>query len=649
MSPVVSAVLFVLGTLAAVAVLAALARKLLGLNVGVTRTLVAGGLGLVGQTLFGLAVRPTGQPVLVSIQFGVALLVAATFLVVAEAVVPTGSLGWPVDWVRAVRRRLARTRRYSQITAIAVRHGLGPYLWGRRRARSDSASGPHRLARSLRLALEEGGVTFVKLGQLVATRGDLLPVEFVEELSRLHSTVTPVSWPRLREVLVDELGAPIDEVFAEFDETPLAAAAVAQVHRARLRDGTDVVVKIQRPGIRTEVTRDLDILSRLARTLETRTRWGATMGVRELTAGFSAALREELDFRVEVRNTLAVTAGGHDDSRVVLPTVHEGLSTTRVMVLDRLDGNPLGASTEVLRALSEADRAALARALLDCVLRQIVVDGVFHADPHPGNVLLLADGRLALLDYGSVGRLDATLRAALGRLLHAADLGDPAAMRDALLELVVSSDELDEHQLERALGQFMAVHLGTGGTGPDLEMFTALLRLAARFELSVPPEVAAVFRSLITLDGTLAVLSPGFDLMTEARTSATVMMADRFTYDSLRRSVADELLALLPMVRRLPRRLDRITGALERGQLSMRIRLLSDDGDRRAVTTMLDQVITAFLGGTTGVMAVLLMGTEGGPVVTAGLSLYQVIGYNMLVLSGVLVLRTLFVMLRRGR
>ncbi|MFD1147731.1 ABC1 kinase family protein [Saccharothrix hoggarensis] len=645
MSEVLFAPLFIGGTLLAVAVLAALARKLLGLRVGVTRTLMAGGLGLIAETVFGVAVRPTGnQPVLITIQIGVALTVAVMFLVAAEAVAPTGSLGWPTDWVKGLRSRISRTRRYSRITGIAVRHGLGPYLRG---TRTRARSGPRRPARSLRLALEEGGVTFVKLGQLMATRSDLLPPEFVSELSRLHSHVTPVGWDEIGDLLEEELGRPVHEVFASFEERPMAAAAIAQVHRARLLDGTDVVVKIQRPGIRAVVTRDLDILSRLARTLEARTRWGAAIGIRELATGFSGALREELDFRVEVRNTLAVSAGRSGDTDVVLPTLHERLCTERVMVLDRLDGTPLGEATG-LRDLDPAKRQELARDLLGCVLRQILVDGVFHADPHPGNVLVLSDGRLALLDYGSVGRLDTAVRSALQRLLFAANTGDAAALRDALLELAVPAEEVDETKLERALGQFMALHLA-GSTGPNLEVFTALLRLTAKFGLVVPPEVAAVFRCLITLDGTLACVAQPFDLMTEARTCASKIFSDRFTASSLRRSVADEALALLPMLRKLPRRLDRITGALERGQFSVRVRLLSDDGDRQAVTAMLDQVTTAFLGAATGVMAVLLMSTDGGPDITADVSLFQVIGYNLLVLSSVLVLRVLFTMVRRTR
>ncbi|MFC7617371.1 AarF/UbiB family protein [Actinokineospora soli] len=181
-----------------------------------------------------------------------------------------------------------------------------------------------------------------------------------------------------------------------------------------------------------------------------------------------------------------------------------------------------------------------------------MVHGLFHADPHPGNVMLLRDGRLALLDYGSVGRLDATTRAALQRVLMAADSGDPAALRDALMELVVPEGDVDEAKLERALGQYLAVHLGAGSTGPDLAMFTALLRLTARFGLAVPPEVAAVFRSLVTLDGTLTVISPGFDLVEGSRAGAFALLADKFSFASLRRSAADEALAVLPMLRRLP-------------------------------------------------------------------------------------------------
>jgi ubiquinone biosynthesis protein len=500
-SLVVAVILAVLTGGALLVGLAVGARRLLGLQLGVVRTILAGLVGTAAWLTFGVTVqRPLNRPfVLTTVQLGIALLAAMAFLILAEAVAPSGSVR-PLVWARALRQRLARLRRYLQILQIAARHGLRPHLRGRRPAGSDTPAGRAGLARSLRLALEEGGVSFVKLGQLLATRRDLLPAEFIDELSKLHHQVTPAPWPQIEQVLAEELGAPPHTVFAEFDPHPLAAASIAQVHRARLRSsGADVAVKVQRPGIRPVVERDLDIVGRMAHRLQTRTRWGAAIGAVDLARGFATALHEELDFRVEARNIAAVAAASAapgTDASVRLPALHPRLCTQRVLVMEQLDGLPLDAAGPLIDARG-LDRQALARALLGCLLRQIMLGGVFHADPHPGNILLLHDGHLALLDFGSVGRLDALLRSGLQQFLLAIDRGDPAGLYDALLEVVVRPDDLDEQRLQRALGQFMARHLNPGAA-LDVEMFTGLFRLVAGYDLIVPPEVAAVFRALAT-------------------------------------------------------------------------------------------------------------------------------------------------------
>jgi ubiquinone biosynthesis protein len=343
-SVVVTAIVIVLTGSVLLVGLAVGARRLLGLQLGVVRTVLAGVVGSAAWLAFGLAIaRPQQRPfMLTTVQLGIALLVAMGFLVLAEAVLPSGSLR-PVTWARALRHRLARARRYLQISRIAARHGLLPYLRGRRRHQADTPAGRAGLARSVRLALEEGGVSFVKLGQLLATRRDLLPTEFVNELSRLHHQVTPAPWPQVEQVLGQELGTP-DAVFDKLDARPLAAASIAQVHQARLRSsGAEVVVKVQRPGIRPVVERDLDIVDRMARRLQTRTRWGATIGAVELARGFANALHEELDFRVEARNMAVVAAASAvpgTDTSVRLPAVHPQLCTERVLVMERLDGLP---------------------------------------------------------------------------------------------------------------------------------------------------------------------------------------------------------------------------------------------------------------------------------------------------------------------
>ncbi|MFJ6671951.1 ABC1 kinase family protein [Actinosynnema sp. NPDC091369] len=619
--------------LALVLGMALAARRILGLHVGLIRTTLACMVGLTSsEAALSAMPGPETTPALATVQIGIALLLMIGVLTFAEIVVPTGSIPPPTEWWRALRGRVSRTRRYSRITAIAFRHGLGPYLRGRERTDT-------RLARSLRLALEEGGVTFVKLGQVLSTRPDLLPPEVVDELTLLQDKVPAAPWPAVREVLVTELGQPPEDVFAEFDERPIAAASVAQVHRARLKSGEDVVVKVQRPGVRRVAEGDLDIVNRLASTLHDRTRWGKAIGVRDLAAGFSAALREELDFRVEARNLAAVRAAS-DGTDVVLPAVHEDLCTARVLVMQRLDGVPVRSAS-----LESVDRDALARALLDALLRQVMVTGVFHADPHPGNIMLLGDGRLGMLDFGSVGRIDAQLRSALGKLLLAVDHGDPAGLRDALLELVARPDEIDEQQLERALGQFMARHLSTG-MRPDVEMFGDLFTLVYRHGLSIPPEIAAVFRALATVEGTLGALSPGFNIVVESRSFADRQFSAHLSPESLRRTMAEELHAVLPMLRRLPRRVDRISSALEQGRLGMSMRLFADERDRRFIVSLLHQVMLTVLGATAGVMAVLLLGADGGPEVGPDISLFQVFGYNLLVISVLLGLRVVVTIFR---
>ncbi|HEY2239201.1 MAG TPA: AarF/UbiB family protein [Streptosporangiaceae bacterium] len=655
---VLNSALVAFGVALTVLVFAFGVRRLLGLSLAPLRTLLAGLIAFFSaQPIVGAIGGPSvasGAPVLPGLWFVllgvvIALLVGMIFLVVSEALVPSGSLPGPVYLVRALRRQAGRTRRYAQITRILVRRGLLPYQRGGRRSELASAEGRARLARSLRLALEDGGVTFVKLGQVLSTRRDLLPPEFITELSRLQDDAPQVPWPQVEATLRAELGAGVDEVFASFEREPLAAASIAQVHRATLAGGRPVVVKVRRPGVDSVARRDLDIVLRLALRLQRSTSWGRAVGAVTLAHGFADALDEELDLRIEARNLTAVAAaaarhhGGHDGGTVRMPTPEPSLCGQQVLVMDFLDGRPLASVSA-----PPATRAALAASLLDTLLRQVLLDGTFHADPHPGNVLLLADGTLGLLDFGSVGRIDAGLRAALQRLLLALDRGDPAALADALLDVVERPEELDEARLERTLGRFAARHVAPGIT-PDVRMFTDLFRIVAEHGLAIPPEIAAVFRSLATMEGTLTQLDPGFDIVAEARQFASGQLAERLGPEELRRTAVEELAALLPMLRRLPRRVDRIGQALETGRLSVNVRLLADPSDRRFVTGLLHQVLLTFLAAAAGIMAVLMIGLHGGPSVTRQVSLYAFFGYCLLVVAAILAVRVLVQIFRPNR
>jgi len=657
-SGIVFAVIVLATSMALVAGLAWASRRFLGSSVGALRALIAALLGFVAALLLGSALQatqPGHEAAFVTVVLGVPLIVAMVFIVMAEVLVPTGTVPQPLEVIRGVLQALARARRYSQLSRIAVRHGLGPYLHGRPLRGEDAAGGRAALASSLRHALEEAGVTFTKLGQLLSTRRDLLPEEFTAELAQLQDQAKPAPWEQVEEVIAQSLATPTGQVFAELQQEPAAAASIAQVHKARLRCGdgkdTEVAVKVQRPGIRATVEQDLDILLRLAVRLEGRTHWARAVGTADVARGFAAAMREELDFRVEARNMAAVGATWAGQQRavggsvsVVLPAVYEQLSSERVLVIEWLDGVNLRAAGQLIDDLG-LDRAELTGALLRSMVYQITEGGVFHADPHPGNVLLLTDGRLALLDFGSVGRLDTQQRSALQDLLLALGRGDPAALRDALLELVTRPDEVDEQQLERALGQFLARHL-TGGTAATAEMFTDLFRLASRFELAIQPEIATVLRALATLEGTLTLLTPGVDIASEARAYAASHVAAQMSPKAAGKTAIDELTALLPVLRRLPRRFDRVTGAMEQGRLSLNVRLFADERDRQVVTGLTHQVLLAFLGAVMGIVAALLLGAPGGPKIAPTVSLFQLIGYNLLIVASILVLRVLFLIFR---
>ncbi|MEU9305143.1 AarF/UbiB family protein [Streptomyces sp. NPDC048269] len=627
------------------------ARRLLGIRLGKARAMLTAAVGLLAATVIGMAMKDQQHyAALATVQFGSALLVAMGFLAFTEVVFPRGTWAGVARWPTALRRRAARSRRYAQLSRIAVRHGLGQFLRGRARRGPAAEEERRRLAPSLRKALEDAGVTFVKMGQVLSTRYDLLPPEFIAELSKLQHQATPDPWEDVRLLLQEELGADPYEVFAEFEQQPLAAGSIAQVHRARLKDGTQVVVKIQRPSSHSVVVDDLDILLRFADKMQQRTEWGRSVGALTLAEGFAASLQEELDFRIEAQNMTSVAtsiAQAGADRAVRLPTIYESLTTERILVSEWLDGIPLNSARAAV-AEQGLDPEQLAGQMLGCLLDQIMVGGVFHADPHPGNILLLRDGRLGLLDFGSVGRIDRAFRSTLRNMLIALHRNDPAALCDALLELVSYPDDLDERKLERALGQFLARHFAPG-LRPDREMFTDLFLMVSRHGLRIPPEIAAVFRALATMEGSLERLVPQFDIIAGARTYAVALHTEKLRPDAMVRTFVDEVIGLAPILRRIPRRIERIGTAIENGQLGVKVRLLADPRDRKFVRTLVHETLLTVLSCAIGLMAVLLVRTSGGPHISPTLGLFQLIGYNMMVVSAVLVLRTLFTIFRSQR
>ncbi|WP_182358567.1 ABC1 kinase family protein [Tomitella gaofuii] len=636
-----------------IAMIIAVARRVIGIHVGLTRSALAAVVALGTELGFESQVvwkQDANNLAFVPLQVGIIVLVALLFLVLAEVLVPQGSLARPDHIVRAAQRHWVTARRGWQLTRIMIRHGLPAMARGEGAPFGGTEFQRRERARELRGALEEAGASFVKFGQMLSTRADLLPDEFLEELSHLQQRVAPVPWEDVAEVVRHELKDEPDGVFAEIERTPLASASIGQVHRARLRTGQSVAVKVQRPGIRVTVERDLELALRTARRLEGSTVWGRSLGVAAIVEGFAEALREELDYRVEARNLIALrtVVGRHGATPpMVVPAAHPDYSSERVLTMDFVPGQTL-ASAGVIEAMSGAQRAELSRALFDSFLRQVTVDGVFHADPHPGNIVLTDDGTVALIDCGSVGRIDSRLRSELEQFMLAVERGDPDMVCDALFGLVIRPEYVDEDGLRRTIGRFMALYL-SAGSEPGAAMFAELVRVVAEYGLTVPAEIAAAFRAIGTMEGTLALLDPGFDVLAESREFASRQFSARMTPQSLRDAAIDELLAVLPTLRRVPRHLDRVASSLEAGRLKANISLFSDDRDRNLITGLVNQVLLAFLGGIAGIMAAVLLANPGGPQVSDTLTLYEIFGYNLIAISGILFLRVLFVIFAKKR
>jgi ubiquinone biosynthesis protein len=526
------------------------------------------------------------------------------------------------------------------VSRIAARHGLAPLLGlGRGGA---AAREPAELARRARAALEEAGGVFVKLGQLLATRPDLLPPEAVEELGKLHASVAPLPARDVRTAVAAQLDRPVDEVFARFDERPLGSASIAQAHAAQLTDGREVVVKVRRPGLQRLVDRDLAIAGWLARRAERATAWGRRMGVADLGAEFGEQLRAELDFRIEARCVREIAAAVEDGPRVHVPRVIDELTSDGVLVLERLAGRTLA---ELGPSERPADARELADALCGSQIRSMLAGERFHGDPHPGNVLLLEDGRLGLIDLGLSARLDAFERAAVYQMLLALQQQQPALLLESMASLgAVDPSVHDPDEIERALARFLAA-LGPGM--PPGDALTDLLRLVTRLGMRLPPPTIAMFRALSTLAGTLEHLSPGYPIVDAIGRLGGDEFQRRLMPGSVAEWVKQEWSRLGPVLRRAPRHLDRLATQFEHGRVTLRVRTFADPDDRRFVETLANRAVLGLLAVGAGAVSVMLLNVRDDPALPlAGVGSYEALGWLGLFVATTLLFRVLLSVVR---
>lgn len=485
-----------------------------------------------------------------------------------------------------------------------------------------------------RQALQELGPTFVKFGQVLATRIDLLPPDWIAELGKLQNAVPAFSWEEIRPQLAEDLGADPETVFARIETEPMAAASLAQAHRAWLEDGRPVVLKVRRPGIREVVEADLRLLMRVAEIIEAQVpdlrRYRPTGIVQQ----FASSLRAELDFAAECRNAERIAENFEGDDRIAIPGIHWQWTCERLNVQDFMDGIPGGDMTS-LDALG-LDRHELARRGAGIVLKMVLEDGLFHADPHPGNIFYLDDGRIGVIDFGMVGRVGERRRQQVAQLLHGMVTQESEAVADILLDWTDGDADVDESRLQTdvdgLVDQYRGVPLKELRMGQMLLDVSAMLR---RHRLTLPPDLALMIKAFLTLEGLGRRLDPDFDMASEAQPYLERALLQRYSPAALARRGRRTVSGLLDLVGSMPRDLRRLMQAARRGRLRTQIEVTSlkafGDQINSAANRLTVGVITAALI----IGSSIVMNSVGGGVSSRGLMTLGVLGFVGAALSGI--------------
>lgn len=420
-----------------------------------------------------------------------------------------------------IRRRFRHFLRYRQITKVLLKHGLG-YLvrrtgmdkyvpWSSRyKVQTAEREPDYSIASKLTSALMELGPTFVKFGQVLSTRADILPPAFIAELERLQDKVSPVPIEQIKEQITREIG-PAEEVFAYFDPAPLAAASIGQVHRAALRTGEQVIVKVQRPNIEAQVRNDLEIFNGLARIVEKRFPEAARIGLVQIVEDYSKMMRLELDYDREAKNTDRMRKSFAGDKSVVIPAVYWEYTTPRVLTEEYIEGVKLSDLAAIeARGWS---RNKISQLGTHAFLSQVLVYGFFQADPHPGNIIVLSEDQIAFIDFGQTGSLTESRLVKLGQFLHGLGCNNLDKAMSALCDLGILQEGINLDDFEGELDDMVHRIFSSNMGGIDFNALRQeILNLTYRYKLNLPSYLSSLMKALITLDGVGKKLDPNFNL-----------------------------------------------------------------------------------------------------------------------------------------
>src|SRR5882762_9065952 len=455
-----------------------------------------------------------------------------------------------------------RLKRYKDVALLLMKYGrsdlvrqagLAEHLELDEQALAESSPKAEELAADL----ERLGPTFIKLGQLLSTRADLLPAPYLESLSRLQDRIEPFSYEEVDQIVSGEIGVRISKAFADFDPQPLAAASLAQVHRATLRDGRMVVVKVQRPNIREQIVEDLESLGQIAHFLDAHTELGKRYDFENMLNGLRSSLLRELDFKLEANNLITFAENLREFDRIIIPEPIEDFCTSRVLTMEYIPGRKI---TELspLR-LMEIDGPGLARELFRAYLKQILLDGFVHADPHPGNVLLTDDDQIALLDLGMVTRLMPGFRDNVLRLLLAISEGRGEEAAEVTIRTGEPKPLFDKREFTKRIAELVAENADANLTRLNSgKVVLEITRVSADCWFRLPGEFTMVAKALLNLDRVVFTLDPGFEPTAIIRQRAMEILQRNLMQSLSPMNLVGEVVELKEFAEKLPSRVNKI-------------------------------------------------------------------------------------------
>lgn len=471
--------------------------------------------------------------------------------------------------------RYKHIKRYRDILRVLSKNGFGyfteilqsniPLIHFRKRSRPTEPISV--TAKRLRKVLEELGPAFIKLGQLLSTRPDILPPVFIDQLELLQDNVTPESFQKVEATLKSELGKPISDIFQSIEIEPLATASIGQVHRARLFNGIDVVIKVQRSNVAQQIAVDLEILSDIAAFLESKFDWAKRYRLSSLVDEFSTTLRDELDYSGEAVNATRLRQNLSEFSRIVIPGIHWEYTTAKVLTMDYQTGYKIS-SEEFFENIP--DKVLLAQEIIGALLKQIIVDGFFHADLHPGNLLFTADGRVVLMDFGMVGRLDEHSRDQLTGMLIKGLRKDVDGLVDTLVQMGATENPVDRNGLRREIFYLLdkqyyrsleQIRVG--------EVLQEMIRISLKYHIIIPRELIAVSRSIVLLESLVERLDPQLNWIESLTPYSKKLLKERLSPAYLSKKSARYLGHLGGLLRELPDSAYQIIKKMDEGKLQL--------------------------------------------------------------------------------